>query len=522
VTVRGNQLALDWFRNGTYEGAYDDVSDDVNGDPVVITYGRDQASATSQAVAGKLGFGLNNLDRRYSPENSASPIAGKVVPGTPTRYQVTSEDVITTLFGGVLDSVDSDPNAAAKTFTGEALDAWGLLSSQTLSTPVYQGLRTGDAVNLILDEVGWTGLRDIDAGATVMPFWWMEDSDAAAAMAALIRSEGPPAGVYVEGGTFVFRDRHARLLDTESQTSQGTFTHILPAGTGPAGDYKIEKGSFRYDHGLKNIANTVTFNVEQRVPGDQAEVWSSEDPITVATGQTIVLNIQAADPFINAITPVAGIDYIVDSGVATVTMSRDSGQSVTLSVTASSDAIISRMAVRATPITVARTVKVSYEDTASRSEFGPKSWPDDCGFANAYDAAAIASRIVAVYSTARPAVTFSIAYVHGGPLPIRYLRQILQRRIGHRVTVRNDSLGVNGDFYIERVTHTIRKLGLIHRVEFGCSVVEPVQPANIFTFDVAGLGFDDGAFGIEGIDNADSVFIFDAPGQGFDDGVFST
>ncbi len=521
MTVRGYQLALDWDRNGVWTGTYDDVTADVNNADVVISWGRDQIDATSRPAAGKLGFGLKNTDRRYSPENAASPIADKVVPGTPARLQLTVDGTIYTLHHGILDTVDADPNAAAKTFTGGSLDAWGLAGGTKLSTPVYQGLRTGDAIGYILDAAGWTGPRDLDPGATVMPFWWAEDEDAAAAVDKLVRSEGPPAAVYVEAGVFVFRDRHHRITRSASTTSQGTYTHIEPAGSGPAGDFKVEKGSFSYDHGLANIANSVSFAVAQRTAGDLAEVWASEDPITLASGETATFFAQASDPFLNAQTPELDVDYTVESGTVTVDVSRTSGQSTILTVTATSDAVVTRLALRASPVAVARTVKVTASDQASISKHGLRTWPeDDVGFANAYDAQAIAHRIVAVYATNRPVVTFTIAHVYGGPIPARYLTQIVQRRLADRVTVRNDALDVNTDFIVERIVHTVRKLGAIHRMELACSVVDPAQPANVFTFNLAGSGFNDGAFGVDGIDNPSTVFRFDVAGQGFNQGFF--
>lgn len=519
--VRGHTLAADWFRNGDYTGTYDDVTSNIDGDDIVISWGRDQATAAVSASAGKIGFALLNLTRRYSPENTASPLYGKVTPGTPIRYQVEADDTIHTLFGGILETVGADPTGGADPVTCEALDGWGLLSGTSLSTPVYAGIRTGDAVTVILDEIGWTGGRDIDPGVSVMPWWWAEDTTAAEAVDRLLRTEGPPAAAYVEAGVFVFRDRHHRVLRAVSATSQGTYTHIEPAGSGPAGDYKIERGSFRYDHGLTSIANSVTFAVEQRQPSDVATVWTSEDPLTVAAGQTVQVVAQAEDPFVSALTPEADVDYTVASGAVTVAISRGSGRSVTLSVTASSDAVVTRLAVRATPIVVARTVKVVYEDTASISQFGRRAWTEDCGLANVYDAAVCAQKIITLYGMNRPTITVRIAHVHGGPIPARYLDQILRRRIGDRITVRHDPTGINADFYIEKIAHTIRKLGAIHRMELVCSAVEPDQPASVFTFDAAGLGFDDGLFGLDGLDNPDTMLVFDDASQGFDDGVFA-
>lgn len=518
MSVRGYELLADWSRHGTFANVLEDLTSHIADNPdIFVSYGRDQSQATTVATAGKLTFALNNPDQFFSSENPSSPITGNVVPGTPVKLLKTHQLATRTLFSGVLDNFDVDPQAAAKTFTAEVLDAT-VRGAEPLSTELYSGLRTGDAIGLILDAIAWSGDRDLDPGATVMPWWWEEGTDPVEAIEKLVASEGPPAIAYVHGGTFVFRDRHHRLLRPASQTSQATFTHAIPAGSGPVGSFMIRSDSFSYDHGLRHIVNTVNFSVGQREPGDITEVWSTDTPITFADGQTKTIIIETNDPFFNAMTPAAGVDYDV-TGVVSVSLSRTSGQAATLTITASGGpAIITRLALRAVSVPVVRTIDVSVEDTASISKHTTQPWPGQVPpFANVYDAEAIARRIIATYATNRPVVTFQITNLDDD-----YMTQILDRRVSDRIRVINDSISLDAEFIIERITHSIRKLGVIHSVEFGCQVVDPTQSENIFTFDVAGKGFDDGAFGIDGIDNADNTLMFDVAGRGFDDGVFAT
>jgi hypothetical protein len=522
VTVRGHQLAFDWSRQGVWTGPLEDASSYVLKGDISIAWGRDvQAEGVTLAsTAGQMGFSLNNQKQLFSPENPSSPIAGKILPNRAVRYQVTNGGTIYTLLSGVLDTftVDGDP---VSVFSGTVLDAWGRPGGEKLSTGLYSGLRTGDAVNLVLDAIGWTGPRDIDPGATYMPWWWEEGTDAATAIKKLVNSEGTPAIAYVEGATFVFKDRHHRLLDARATTSQGLYTHIYPAGTGPAGDFKIEKGTFSYNHGVLNIVNSATFAVDIRTPQPLAEVWASEDLTTVAAGQTVQIIVQSSDPFFGAIVPTAATgDILTQSGAVTSsTLSRTSGQAAILTLTCSTATVITRVAVRAVPVSVTRTVQVTAKDAGSIGNFDTQEWPDDAApvWANPYDAQAIATKVVAVYANYRPTITFTVVVTN----PV-YLAEILDARISDRITVRNDKRGINGDFMIERLEHTITSLGVIHRLTVTCQAVEPTQPANVFTFDVAGKGFNQGLFGVEGIDNPTQMFRFDVAGQGFDQGLFAS
>lgn len=519
MAVRGHRVAFDWSQGGSYSGPVEDVSSYVNDGTIEVSWGRNVDGTLSLAsTSGQMTVSLNNESQVFSPENSTSPIFGKILPGRSAQYQVTNSSVTYTLLEGTLDEyeVDGDP---VTTFDATVLDAWGRPGAETLSTALYTGIRTGAAIGVVLDAIGWTGGREIDPGATYMPFWWEEGTDATTAITKLVHSEGTPAIAYVRGGTFVFRDRHHRLLDTRSQNSQGLFTHISPQGTGPGGDFKILSGTFRYNHGVKRICNNALFSVPIRRPTDYGEVWASEDPVTIASGATATLIVQTDDPFMNATPPSVGVGdiQVLTGTVSNVTLSRTSGQSTIISITVSADTVLSRIAMRANSVVVAQTVQVSAQDLGSIGNFKQRSWPTEAApvWANQYDAQVIATKVVAVYGSYRPTITFTIAGINAATLT-----EILTTRISDRITVRNDIRKINADFMVERLTHRIVDFD-IHYLDVTCEAAEPTQPANVFTFGVAGKGFNDGKFGIDGIDDPAGMFVFDVAGKGFNDGRFA-
>lgn len=519
MTVRGYRLALDWSRAGTFDGPYEDVSALVSASAdMPLSTGRDTSQAASDLPAGTLDFQIEDLDGVFAPALSSSPLANKIVPGVPARLDLTVAEVTYNLTVGVLDRFTYDPNR--RTLAGTLIDGWGQVASQSLSTPVYQGYRTGDLIHIVLDAVGWpTEARNIASGATLVPYWWAEGKDAATAIQELADSEGPPAIAYVEGGVFVFEDRHSRLFAARSTTSQATYTHIVPEGTGPAGDLKMLKDSIRYDHGLAHIVNSVSFEVDVRAPAAEAVVWSTDTPFVVPAGTTTTIFASANDPFLQATTPVAGVDYILQGGTATASLDRDSGQSLRITLTAGgTDATVASLAVRAYPLTAVRTVKVEAEDTSSVLAKGRRKWGRPPVWAGPEDAKAIAQRIVATYATARPVLTFTT----DGAINDTYLADFAARRVSDRITVREDVLGINGDFIVERVDREITSLGVSSRLTITCEPPPPTQAANAFTFDVAGKGFNQGQFAADGIDNPATMFRFDTPGAGFDQGVFAT
>lgn len=516
MSARGYKLGMDWSRAGTYTYPYEDVSVIADTD-ITTSVGRATSRAAADLPVGTLDFKIDDGGLVYAPERTTSPLYGKVAPGVPGRLDLTVSGTTVNLFDGSLDSFTYDPNDWS--LSGTLVDAWGVASAQTISTPLYRWYRTGDLINVILDQIGWpTADRSIDPGATVVSAWWAEGKTAADAIQELADSEGPPAIAYINQGVFVFEDRHHRLLTTRSQTSQATYTHIYPEGSGPAGDFKMLKGSIRYDHGRSNIVNSATFQVDVRAPGELGTVWSTDDPFVVPVGTTVVVSAQSTAPFYGAITPDA-TDYVVVGGNISASIDRDSGQSLNLSITASgADATVQSIQVRAVPLTVVRTVKVSAEDAGSVLLKGRKTWDRSLPWAGPYDAQAIADRIVSTYATARPVMTFTI----DGAISTTYLQEFATRQVSDRITVREDVIGLNADFIVERVQRDITGLGISSRLTITCESPQPVQASNAFTFDVAGKGFDQGQFVATGVDNPATMFRFDVAGQGFDQGVFAS
>lgn len=222
----GYTVAIDWNNDGDYDDTAENVTDDVLASgPVTFQYGRDQARALSPPAVGTLGFTLCNADRIYSPENPDSPIADDIAPAAPIKVSEVIDNVLYPLMTGRVDTFDIQTDRGDRSAVITGLDGLALLRGAKISTELYEAQRTGTLVGVILDTIGWTAPRDIDLGATHVPWWWASQQDAFDLLTELLASEGPPSIAYVApDGTFVFRDRHHRLLRAASLTSQATFS----------------------------------------------------------------------------------------------------------------------------------------------------------------------------------------------------------------------------------------------------------------------------------------------------------
>jgi hypothetical protein len=519
------QFDIDWNGDGTFTLPGEEVTSDIISD-VVVSHGRDQERQLNPSVIGSAAFDLVNVDRAYSPENPSSPLAGNLDPARPAKIEVAWNGLTYPVFRGRLDDFDLKADRSDRSVNFSFLDGLNDLQGVQLSTGVYSSMRTGDLINTVLDLAGWTGGRDIDPGATFVPWWWEDGPTALEAIQKLVRSEGPPSIAYVgPDGTFIFRDRHHRILNQRSQISQASFGAAAVGCASPVVTGYDFTAPFTYSHGMRDIVNVVNFEVAERSPDALlTDVWTSESTVSLGIGQSSTITVSAQDPFRGALTPVQGVDFTkTGAGLVQVTLSRTEGQSATITLLAVGGSVtVTGLKLRAHSIPVRRTTRISQRDSASVTLHGERSYPNDAPWANVHDAFAIANMILLHYATRRP--TVQIRVVAQDPA---HLSQILQRDISDRIHIRNDEISLDADFFIEKITHTIRRFNQagkppVHAVVFGCEK-DLTATTNPFTFDLRGAGFDQGVFDPISADRPDNVFIFDDANNGrFDFGLLGT
>lgn len=526
----GYSVLIDWNGDGDFEDTAEDVTSDVlRSGPVSFEYGRDQARALSPPQVGTLRFDLCNPDGTYSPEVTGSPIAADIEPAAPIEVSEVIDDVEYPLMTGRIDTFRLNTSRGQRSASISAFDDLALLKTK-ITTEVYHGKRTGTLIGVILDEVGWTAPRDIDLGATHVPWWWANNGDAFTALTELLASEGPPSIAYVDpDGTFVFRDRHHRIQRAASLTSQATFAAPGFACDAPAVTGFSYLDDFEYEYGWKDIVNDVVVPVAERGPeGLLSEVWESNDLFTLSIGESRDIRIQASTPFTGAqdIDEDEGDIVYTGAGVPLTVLSARSGQSVTLTITAAGGSItVSHLALRATAIPVERTTRVVVTDSTSITRHGQRTYPDEIPWVNANDALAVGTLLLIQYAERRPVVQLPLV-----SSDLDHHLQVVTRAISDRITIRKDDIGLDRNFFVERIAHTLARMtpedecpGPVHYATLGCELTGETTPTNPFTFDKVGAGFDDGVFSPSSGDDPDTVFIFDHPTQGqFGTGQFGT
>jgi hypothetical protein len=179
--------------------------------------------------AGTASVTLNNTDRRFDPTHLSGPyVSGGrslITPMRPIRIRAVWDSTTYNLFRGFIDQWDVDHVADIYSeVLVTATDAFKVLNNRrrTAVAPVGAGEDSGDRVDRILDSIDWPiADREVSLGNSTLQATTLE-GDALAELQAVAESE--IGELYVDGiGQVVFRNRHAILLDSRSNTVQATF-----------------------------------------------------------------------------------------------------------------------------------------------------------------------------------------------------------------------------------------------------------------------------------------------------------
>jgi len=192
------------------------------GDSIEVNEGRDTPRALSAVATSETSFDFDNLNRLYSPNNPLSVVgdnASNAATNSPLQIRAIFEGRFYILYNGFVDDYVIKRLVPGKSFISlTGIDVLGKLAATNISTGLFQNIRTGEAIGKVLDEINWPeGKRKLDFGATVIDWWWEDDTNALDAIQKLLSAEGLPSIIYTDDvGDFVFRDRHHRYVSTFS------------------------------------------------------------------------------------------------------------------------------------------------------------------------------------------------------------------------------------------------------------------------------------------------------------------
>lgn len=322
---------------------------------------------------GRFAAVLDNDDGRFDPYNTSSPLDGTLGPGKLFRIKVrTPEDAYYNLMSGILSEPTPYDEGAIPKVRLEGADGWKILRDQhnQVTIGLQESIYADDAFRLVLNVARWPSLwgSDLDSGVDQRPYWWVTQQSPSAAMHDLGTSEMGRMWVAADG-KFTFRSRH--YVDTPVVT---------------LGPLDIIKNGLRILQPVEVIRNVIRVTAKPRAAVATGELYRSDDPIFIRSGETINLwakfsygnedNIPAK----NVITPVATTDYLVNTsadgsgtnitGSVSATATHYSTESyVSITNNSASSGWITTIRVRGDAIAVSNDIRFQEEDLPSIQSF---------------------------------------------------------------------------------------------------------------------------------------------------------
>lgn len=453
-------IEIDW----TDDGGYGDANEDVTADIEALRIRLGRQGPLGMASPSSCELVLANDDKLYSPEWSSGALFGKLLPRRSVRVRTTAPTA-QTLFTGRIDDIIIEPALDSRKARINCLDdmafrlreTGAIYSRRTGGSPLLEpdgngvGPLTGVAVGEVLDEVDWpSGDRTIDAGITEMGTWWTSGIDSLSALAALVTEEH--AFIYIgRDGKCVFEDRGHRYKGNHL-TSQATYTDD-PDGV-------LRYDSFDpYALGLENVYNAARAPAQEResvsgIPWDFGGVPSlAPDEVKVFLASWD--NPASSDPtgvrIANSEADGSGDDLTSEVGAV---VSGGGATRVTLTLTNNTDPprtayITTLQSISTRRVPADELVEAQASDGDSQGIYGVREFPGTPAFLGKPEQAeSWAGYAVAAFKNPIPVVRLGF-----GPYNDTILTNMLKRKPSERVTVVNDELGLNADFFIEGIKY---------------------------------------------------------------------
>ncbi|MCZ7540150.1 MAG: hypothetical protein M5U29_09590 [Anaerolineae bacterium] len=328
---------------------------------------------------------LDNHDRRFSPGNAASPLAGKLLPGRAARLCASEGGDTWTLFCGTIARIAPEAGAWPGAVTITCTDGIARLARARVSVPHTDAVPAAEAVSDLVSAVYTPPALSIaDNGDSLAHYGRSWEPERVTALDAL---EDICRAVY--GRFWVARDGTVTFW-SRCQQQDPSVSAALVSGTG-ASAAPLDALDVTLDaESVINHAQVTVYPVE--TVGSLQVLWTARTVLRVAPGQTRTLYAPFHDEngarvgALDVLAPVATTDYAVNdradgSGYdytgsphfalsAAIEATR---VAITLTNTAIGPLYVTRLQVRGKPIRVYDPITLDAGDASSQASFEERS-----------------------------------------------------------------------------------------------------------------------------------------------------
>jgi hypothetical protein len=229
---------------------------------------REDGIGFQQMEAGFFTAVLENVDGRYDPYNSSSPLYPYVLPGRKTRLRMKngSSGAWQAVMAGKV--ADIQPVSGREQVYLTVVDDTIKLQKEKITLAIQQNQQVDDLMHLVLTEVGWPlNERAIDSVTDTIPYWWADRVSAWEALNEL--AEG------VLGTFFIGADGKATFISRNHST-----TAAVTLNQAELSD------EVNLSRPWKTVRNDIKVIARPRVAVAATELWRLPEVMSLAAGET--------------------------------------------------------------------------------------------------------------------------------------------------------------------------------------------------------------------------------------------
>ena len=379
-----------------------------------------------------------------------------------------------TIWTGFFDVIRPKPDISRlKRASLIGIGALGQIRERKTNVAMQTSIATGDAINVLLDRIGWaSGDRDIDTGTITMSRWWV---------GAKLNVLDALRAIEITEGGFLRETRDGKIAfdDIATRLSGSSILTFSDANGATYGYNTIVQEDL-----LKQVYNVFIAKVHTYTLEVLATLWSLQEIPSIQAGQTLTFyaehpnaasgtNVRGADPWL---TPALAVDIVgnvqADGGGADITADLvvvetkyDTRMTIVITNNNASNGFLTTVQARGNSLTENEEIISEITDLTSIAAYGEREFPLDAGF---YPSREIADTRLDWYKTQyadpTPVVTLTFSAFRNASLTA--LAQSID--LDQRLTIVADNiateLGINGDFYVESIRHSIGVAGKTHQI----------------------------------------------------------
>lgn len=460
-------IAIDWDRDGSFSGQYDDVTDYVISARWFLGQRKPYQDIADDSM---LTLVLNNSDRRFSPEYGSSPLSGKLAPYKPVRVQSDDGTTIRTHWIGWIESIQPKVNAyGERTVEIKAAGTMQFFKAAETALELQENMRTDQIIAALIEEVvippaltgawfvGRTGNSELGKTTFLTDTTNYSDLETGITTLAIAADNWVQRGGSNDSKKDTF-DVHQALRDMAA-AERGRFLfsrdgkalfwnrHHLLQGVASSAFFDNNMNDLSYEYaGLENFKNEIVVVCHPRAisDSDQEILWRLDDKLTIPAHKTREVNAKFQDDSNNRIggKDVTVTDVVFSKGAATITLEAKAN-SATLKLVndGSKDAVLTSCIVRGKKITDFGRMEAKQVDTSSLVDYGRRVMNLNLpSVDNFEDAEYIASFELLRRSQPRGTVSSLSLSSHGTEGGQHHAHQ-LARTLGDKITVKEAQTG---------------------------------------------------------------------------------